>query len=245
MEHFSLDKWLKDKSRKVVTRDGRTVRIICWDAKSSKPIVALVSTRSIDQRQFDELPISYFNDGTYYGGAKDDFLDLFFADEELTEFEKEVAEAYEWAKTTEREDFVNEFTPKLLDLARKEIHSEENSNFKPKFTYNETSYSELANKLIEFRNNTPLCSVSYRDGEGRKIILHYEKEILELVKKEILKNLPKWKKMPNGIQGNGDFNPTYLVRVPNGHYFTTPCISWDKDDMYIELSELEKLPKEE
>jgi len=39
----------------------------------------------------------------------------------LTEFEKEVAEAYEWAKTTEREDFVNEFAPKFLDLARKEI----------------------------------------------------------------------------------------------------------------------------
>jgi len=39
----------------------------------------------------------------------------------LTEFDKEVAEAYEWAKTTEREDFVNEFAPKFLDLARKEI----------------------------------------------------------------------------------------------------------------------------
>lgn len=45
-------------------------------------------------------------------------------EEELTEFEKEVAEAYEWAKTTEREDFVNEFAPKLLDLARKELQPE-------------------------------------------------------------------------------------------------------------------------
>lgn len=81
MQQFNLDTWLQDKSRKVVTRDGRSVRIICWDAKNSKPIIALVLTRSINRRQFDELPVSYFNDGTYYGRATEDFLDLFFVNE--------------------------------------------------------------------------------------------------------------------------------------------------------------------
>lgn len=80
MERFSLEKWLEDKSRKVVTRDGRAVRIICWDAINPRPIVALVLTRSISQIQFNEITVEYFDDGTYYGGATEDFLDLFFAD---------------------------------------------------------------------------------------------------------------------------------------------------------------------
>lgn len=183
MEQFSLEKWLQNKSRKVVTGDGRPVRIICWDAKvdirqKDYHIIALIDNGSHGE------DISYFNEQGVEFFKREE---LFFADEEeeLTEFEKEVAEAYEWAKTTEREDFVNEFAPKLLDLAKKELEKE-NSEFKPKFTYNEKDYSELANKLIEFRNNTPLCSVSYRDGEGRKVILHYEKEILDLARKELL-----------------------------------------------------------
>ena len=82
MEQFNLEEYKKNPNRKVLTRDGRDVRIICWDAKNSKPIIALVLTRSINQREFDELPVSYFNDGTYYGRATEDSLDLFFADEE-------------------------------------------------------------------------------------------------------------------------------------------------------------------
>lgn len=82
MEQFNLEEYKKNPNRKLVTRDGREVRIICWDAKNSKPIVALVLTRSISQREFDELTVSYFNDGTYYGRATEDSLDLFFADEE-------------------------------------------------------------------------------------------------------------------------------------------------------------------
>lgn len=39
----------------------------------------------------------------------------------LTEFEEELAEAYEWANGTSREDFVKEFAPKLLALAKKEL----------------------------------------------------------------------------------------------------------------------------
>lgn len=36
MEQFNLDIWLQDRSRKIVTRDGRPVRIVCWDAKKIK-----------------------------------------------------------------------------------------------------------------------------------------------------------------------------------------------------------------
>ena len=43
MEQFSLEKYLANPSRKVVTRDGRKVRILCTDRRyENYPIVALV-----------------------------------------------------------------------------------------------------------------------------------------------------------------------------------------------------------
>ena len=43
----------------------------------------------------------------------------------------------------------------------------------PRFKYNENGYSRFENKLIEFRNNTPLISVNYRQGKGVGIIKRY------------------------------------------------------------------------
>ena len=44
MEQFSLEKYLANPSRKVVTRDGRPVRILCTDRKSyNEEIVGLVT----------------------------------------------------------------------------------------------------------------------------------------------------------------------------------------------------------
>ena len=43
MKQFNLEEYLKNPSRKVVTRDGRNVRIICTDKRGTNfPIVALV-----------------------------------------------------------------------------------------------------------------------------------------------------------------------------------------------------------
>ena len=43
MEHFSLDKYLENPSRKVVTREGCPVRILCTDKKSyNEQIVGLI-----------------------------------------------------------------------------------------------------------------------------------------------------------------------------------------------------------
>ena len=42
MEKFNLEEYLKNPSRKVVTRDGRNARIICTDMNyKNHPIVAL------------------------------------------------------------------------------------------------------------------------------------------------------------------------------------------------------------
>lgn len=43
MEQFNLEIYLKNPDQKIVTRDGRSVRIICTNRKSENcPIVALI-----------------------------------------------------------------------------------------------------------------------------------------------------------------------------------------------------------
>ena len=43
MKQFNLKEYLENSSRKIVTRDGRKVRIVCTDKNGSNPIVALVT----------------------------------------------------------------------------------------------------------------------------------------------------------------------------------------------------------
>ena len=74
MRFFNLDEYLKNPSQKVVTRDGRAVRIICTDAKGDEPIIALVYNNNREE----ENVYTYNRDGYFYGD-NDSCLDLFFA----------------------------------------------------------------------------------------------------------------------------------------------------------------------
>ena len=77
MEQFSLEKYLANPSRKVVTRDGRNARIICTDRKDLDfPIIALIENIS----EGGEKACSYTKDGRHYTDCPDIF-DLFFAPE--------------------------------------------------------------------------------------------------------------------------------------------------------------------
>ena len=69
MRRFNFDEYLKNPSKEVVTRDGKTVRILCTDADSIKPIVALVRTGHFEQ------VVKYDKDGVGLTYAND----LFFA----------------------------------------------------------------------------------------------------------------------------------------------------------------------
>ena len=75
MKQFSLEEYLANPSRKVVTRDGRNVRIICTDrvAKEYK-LVALVMKNDI------ECMCAYNTNGCVYKNDTHS-LDLFFAPE--------------------------------------------------------------------------------------------------------------------------------------------------------------------
>ena len=74
MKEFNLDEYLKNPSLKVVTRDGREVRIVCTDAKGDEPIIALVYNNNREE----ENVYTYNREGIFYKD-NDSCLDLFFA----------------------------------------------------------------------------------------------------------------------------------------------------------------------
>ena len=74
MKPFSLEEYLKDPSRKVVTRDGRPVRIICTDRKGDTPIIALVN----DANDGQEYGYAFYSDGKFFRDGNEE-SDLFFA----------------------------------------------------------------------------------------------------------------------------------------------------------------------
>ena len=77
MKQFSLEEYLKNPSRKVVTKNGRKVtRFLCTDARGQYPIVALVEALDDDK----ESAFSYTKDGHFYPGEEHDY-NLFFAPE--------------------------------------------------------------------------------------------------------------------------------------------------------------------
>lgn len=77
MKKFSLEEYLKNPNRGVVTRDGRDVRIICTDRESEDKgeIVALVkhSMNGVNE----ESILGYSQNGTVYDNYESSW-DLFF-----------------------------------------------------------------------------------------------------------------------------------------------------------------------
>ena len=73
MKEFNLEEFKKNPSQKVVTRDGREVRIICTDMKSEYPLIALVT----DKKDNTESPFVYTKNGRYFFEETNN--DLFFA----------------------------------------------------------------------------------------------------------------------------------------------------------------------
>ena len=77
MEQFSLEKYLANPSRKVVTRNGRNARIVCTDRKyENYPIVALVKLSD----NTTEDVWTYTKDGEFEVEQSTTY-DLFFAPE--------------------------------------------------------------------------------------------------------------------------------------------------------------------
>ena len=72
MKRFSLDEYLKNPSRKVVTRDGRNVTIHCTNYKTNQPIIAEIEGTNCSE--------SFTEDGKWLNIVTSE-NDLFFAPE--------------------------------------------------------------------------------------------------------------------------------------------------------------------
>ena len=99
MKEFNLEEYLKNPSQKVVTRDGREVRIICTDAKGEYPIIALIPDKQ------EELVYRYLRNGrrlTY----TDSPLDLCFP-------------------TKKKEGWVNIYKDNITTFTSSKIHATE------------------------------------------------------------------------------------------------------------------------
>ena len=73
MKQFNLEEYLKDPSKKVVTRDGRNVKIHCTNFASDQPIIATMGD--------EEYSYSFSKDGIFMRGMYESCHDLFFAPE--------------------------------------------------------------------------------------------------------------------------------------------------------------------
>ena len=76
MKQFSLEEYLKNPVKKVVTRNGNSVRIICTDRNADYPIVGLVKGCS-GLEKIESFDI----DGKYPKDSSQEEKDLFFASE--------------------------------------------------------------------------------------------------------------------------------------------------------------------
>ena len=71
MKQFSLEEYLKNPSRKVITRDGRNVKIHCTNSIGSHPVMAEI--------EGERYSYSYNKNGECF--CKPSTSDLFFATE--------------------------------------------------------------------------------------------------------------------------------------------------------------------
>lgn len=77
MKQFSLEEYLANPSRKIVTREGKSARILYTDAIGEYPVIALVEHY---QETFD-IAFSFTKDGKWCTDGTNNNKDLFFAPE--------------------------------------------------------------------------------------------------------------------------------------------------------------------
>ena len=77
MKQFNLEEYRNNPSRKIVTRDGRNVMIICTDRRGDYPIIALTEKQGNDEETLD----AFKENGRWALVGKESIHDLFFAPE--------------------------------------------------------------------------------------------------------------------------------------------------------------------
>ena len=113
MKQFDLKEYLANPSRKVVTGDGRKVKILCTNRKSPYPIVALVENHDND----NENVCSYRENGLYSLYSLSEENNLFFAPEKHEGWVNiykskydgyELSQVYQRKEDAESEKYIND-----------------------------------------------------------------------------------------------------------------------------------------
>lgn len=112
MKQFDLQEYLTNPSRKVVTRNGRDVRILCIDANGNYPIVALAI-----EKYFNDMVLICEEDGTEVSSEDND---LFF----------DVATKHGWVNIYKIPD-TDELETSIIFNTKEEaeFHSVDNPNY--------------------------------------------------------------------------------------------------------------------
>lgn len=113
MKQFDLKEYLANPSRKLVTGDGRKVKILCTNRKSPYPIVALVENHDND----NENVCSYRENGLYSLYSLSEENNLFFAPEKREGWVNiykskydgyELSQVYQRKEDAETEKYIND-----------------------------------------------------------------------------------------------------------------------------------------
>lgn len=242
MQQFNLEEWLKNRSRKVVTRDGRPVRIICIDRKAkSGNIVGLVG-------EDESLIYVWDNYGKHIVSSVEE-NDLFFADEEPqsaefsfgafdSEFVKDeyiIPEGCEARiegnkviiEKIQKEEKLTEFEEQLASIL-----------FDREYEGKTNTEDDIERSMLPYRLAAKEYSQELIDLARKEILEEFKcreelfyKNGFEKGKEDTLKDLPKWK---NVSGKNGAGTKDYKIV---GYYLV-------KGNYAIYLEDLEKLPKE-
>lgn len=182
---------------KVETRDGKSVRIICWDMDSYNNIVALVANYPNYNGSLSEHIFSYGMDGRYSTPAEN-AEDLFIVtpEPEMSELELAIAK---YRPPTDSKDTIQRIATELLDLAK--------------------------HQLLQ---------------SGELLTQEHHEKLMETLREECKKDLPRWRVWRNGACGNSVWRPIALVYGADGIRFVS-CLGAN-GEKYIMLDDLKKLP---
>ena len=228
-KQFNLQDWLKDKSQKVETRDGRPSRILCWDRRGERTLVVLVQ----QPNGFDDV-LFYYESGLADGVGLESDEDLFIVtpEPELSEFEMAIAK---YRPQSDSQETIQRIAAELLELATEELKKTfvllHKDDYQTAFDLGKT---EAIEKYKQSWFNEGKIAGRF---EGLTEDEKYQQGVHD-GKEEALKDLLRWKKTEKDMRVINK-----CIVDWNGEIIASNFIP--KNTYYIPISELEKLPKKD
>jgi hypothetical protein len=220
---FTLDAWLKDKSQKIETRNGRPVHYIGLDRAGWQVFEIFRKNGTSEYRTY--------HDSYMYCGPEESTYDLFIVtpEEELTEFEIRLLDWLSDDTSGEipmerMKEVVRNRAAELLSIAREQF-------IKDGYVIEKKAFHDAVKKVDPEVMKEVSESV---DAMNEALRLEYEKG-----RAEALKDLPRWKK----ANGKERFNERLIVLAGDNDLLCTNYA--EEGEYYIPFSDLEKLPTED